>query len=121
MTVSIALRFIPTLLEETNRIYKAQSSRGVDFKRGNIKEKFKGIISLIIPLFVSSFAMSDDLAFALEARGYNPKAKRTQYRELRWAIKDTISIVLVILYMSMFITFTAMNFDFMKQMLPFVW
>lgn len=121
MTVSIALRFIPTLLEETNRIYKAQSSRGIDFKRGNIKEKFKGIISLIIPLFVSSFSMSDDLAFALEARGYNPRAKRTQYRKLHWSVNDTIAIVLIILYMSMFITFTAMNLDFIKQAFPFVW
>ncbi|MCQ2795465.1 MAG: energy-coupling factor transporter transmembrane protein EcfT [Bacilli bacterium] len=121
MTVSIALRFIPTLLEETNRIYKAQSSRGIDFKKGNIKEKFKGIIALIIPLFVSSLSMSDDLAFALEARGYNPKANRTQYRQLHWKVNDTIAIILVILYMSMFITFTAMNFDFMKQSFPFIW
>ena len=117
MTVSIALRFIPTLLEETNRIYKAQSSRGVDFKKGNIKDKFKGMVALIIPLFVSSFAMSDDLAFALEARGYNPKEERTMYRELKWHTRDTIAIILIILYMSMFITLTAMNFDFMKEIL----
>ena len=121
MTISIALRFIPTLLEETNRIYKAQSSRGIDFKKGNIKEKFQGIIALIIPLFVSSFAMSDDLAFALEARGYNPRAKRTQYRKLHWKVKDTVAIILTILYMAAFITLTAMKFDFIKQAFPLVW
>ncbi|MCQ2792088.1 MAG: energy-coupling factor transporter transmembrane protein EcfT [Bacilli bacterium] len=121
MTISIALRFIPTLLEETDRIYKAQASRGIDFKHGSIKDKFKGIISLIIPLFVSSFAMSDDLAFALEARGYNPKAKRTQYRQLRWKMCDTIVLILVILYMAAFITLFAMKFDFMKQIFPLSW
>ena len=121
MTISIALRFIPTLLEETNRIYKAQSSRGIDFKKGSIKEKFQGIIALIIPLFVSSFAMSDDLAFALEARGYNPRAKRTQYRKLHWKVKDTVAIILIILYMAAFITLTAMKFDFIKQAFPLVW
>ena len=121
MTISIALRFIPTLLEETNRIYKAQSSRGIDFKKGSIKEKFQGIIALIIPLFVSSFAMSDDLAFALEARGYNPRAKRTQYRKLHWKVKDTVAIILIILYMAAFITLTAMKFDFIKQAFPLIW
>ena len=121
MTVSIALRFIPTLLEETDRIYKAQSSRGIDFKRGTIKEKFKGIIALIIPLFVSSFGMSDDLAYALEARGYNPRAKRTQYRKLHWSKHDTIAIILVTLYMAAFITLTAMKFDFIHNAFPFVW
>lgn len=121
MTISIALRFIPTLLEETNRIYKAQASRGVDFKHGSIANRFRGIISLIVPLLVASFAMSDDLAFALEARGYNPKAERTRYRELRWSKKDTITFIVVTLYMTAFITLVATHFDFMKLMLPFIW
>lgn len=121
MTISIALRFIPTLLEETNRIYKAQSSRGVDFKHGNIATKIKGIIALIIPLFVSSFAMSDDLAFALEARGYNPRGVRTSYRELHWSIKDTVCLILVTLFMAGFIALTATKFDFMKLIFPSVW
>lgn len=121
MTTSIALRFIPTLIEETNRIYKAQASRGCDFKHGNLKMKFKGVVSLIIPLFVSSFAMSDDLALALEARGYNPKKERTRYRELHWSSKDTIILILVTLYMSAFITFVAMRIDFIKLLFPCVW
>lgn len=121
MTISLALRFIPTLLEETERLYKAQSSRGVDFKHGSLMMKIKGITSLIVPLFVASFAMSDDLAFALEARGYNPRGIRTNYRELHWAIKDTICLILVTLFMTGFITLTAMKFDFIKLIFPLVW
>jgi len=121
MTVSIALRFIPTLLEETNRIYKAQTSRGVDFKHGNLKMKFKGLIALIIPLFVSAFTMSDDLAFALEARGYNPKDARTSYRVLKWSIDDTISLILVSLFVAGIITISAMKLDLIKFYIPYVW
>ena len=121
MTVSIALRFIPTLLEETNQIHQAQASRGVDYRHGNLKMKIKGIVALIIPLFVSSFMMSDDLAYALEARGYNPRANRTEYRILRWRINDTICLILMAGIMAMFITFTAMNFDFMKLLFNNIW
>ena len=83
MIISIALRFIPTLLEETQRIMKAQSSRGVDFKNGNIKSKVKALITLIIPLFVSSFTKAEELGNAMETRGYDPYAKRTRYRVLK--------------------------------------
>lgn len=121
MTVSIALRFIPTLIEETNRIYKAQSSRGVDFKHGNLKMKFKGLIALIIPLFVSAFTMSDDLAFALEARGYNPKEERTSYRVLKWSTKDTVWIILVTLFASGIITISAMHLDLLRHFFPKIW
>lgn len=121
MTVSIALRFIPTLLEETNRIYKAQSSRGVDFKHGNLKMKFKGLIALIIPLFVSAFTMSDDLAFALEARGYNPKENRTSYRILKWSLSDTIALILVALLVIGIITISAMKLDLLKFYIPHIW
>lgn len=80
MIISIALRFIPTLLEEAQRIMKAQASRGVDFKNGNIKSKAKSMVTLIIPLFVSAFAKAEDLGNAMETRGYNPYEKRTRYR-----------------------------------------
>ena len=68
MMISIALRFIPTLLEETQRIMKAQASRGVDFQEGTFKEKVSAIVSLIIPLFISAFMRADDLANAMESR-----------------------------------------------------
>ncbi len=94
MTISIALRFIPTILDETYRIMKAQASRGVDFKNGKLKEKVVAITSLIIPLFISAISRSDELANAMEARNYNPLANRTRYRKLHWHISDTISLLL---------------------------
>lgn len=75
MTLSLALRFIPTLLEEADRIMKAQKSRGVDYNRGLISKKIKSITTLIVPLLVSCFSISDDLTLALEARGYDPYEK----------------------------------------------
>lgn len=97
MTISIALRFIPTLLEETEKIMKAQASRGVDLNEGKLNEKITAIVSLIIPLFISSFQRSEDLANAMEARGYNPSGKRTRYRLLKWANHDTGALIIVIL------------------------
>ena len=94
MTISIALRFIPTLLDETDRIMKAQSSRGVDFKHGKISSRLRAIVSLIIPLFISSFQRSEELADSMEARGYDPKAKRTRYRILRFTWKDLLGFIL---------------------------
>ena len=95
MTLSIALRFIPTLLEESERIMKAQASRGVDFNRGRLAKRFKGIISLIIPLFSSAIDRSEELSNAMEARGYDPNAKRTKYRILRFGWRDLIAFILV--------------------------
>ena len=94
MTISIALRFIPTLLDETDRIMKAQSSRGVDFKHGKISSRLKAIVSLIIPLFISSFQRSEELADSMEARGYDPRAKRTRYRLLKFTWPDLIGFLL---------------------------
>ena len=95
MTISISLRFIPTLLDETDRIMKAQASRGVDFDKGGLFKKFKAIISLIIPLLISSFQRSEELANAMEARGYDPDKKRTRYRKLKFTFRDIIAFVLV--------------------------
>ena len=83
MMISIALRFIPTLIDETTRIMKAQSSRGVDFQESSIKERVMGILSLIVPLFVSAFQRAEDLADAMEARGYSPGRPRTRYKQLK--------------------------------------
>jgi len=94
MMTSIALRFIPTILDETNRIMKAQESRGVDLTNGKIAKKFKAIISLIIPLFVSCFERSEELANAMEARGYDPKAKRTRYYQLAFHLRDLFAIII---------------------------
>ena len=95
MTLSIALRFIPTILDETERIMKAQSSRGVDFNHGGLFKRFGAVISLIIPLFVSALERSEELANAMIVRGYDPRAKRTRYRLLRFTWRD-ISAFLVV-------------------------
>ncbi|MBS3990800.1 MAG: energy-coupling factor transporter transmembrane protein EcfT [Erysipelothrix sp.] len=95
MMISIALRFIPTLIEESQRIMKAQASRGVDLTEGKINEKIVAILSLIVPLFVSSFQRAEELADAMEARGYSPTAKRTRYKQLQVTLKDWVSLFLV--------------------------
>ena len=95
MTLSIALRFIPTLLEETERIMKAQASRGVDFNRGGLFKRFGAVIALIIPLFVSALERSEELANAMIVRGYDPRANRTRYRLLRFSWRDIIAFLLV--------------------------
>ena len=96
MIISIALRFVPTLLEEAQRIMKAQASRGVDFKNGNIKTKSKAMITLIIPLFVSAFAKAEDLGNAMETRGYDPYEKRTKYRVYPLRYKDIFIVIFVL-------------------------
>lgn len=94
MMISIALRFIPTLIEETQRIMNAQASRGVDLENGSIKEKIMAILSLIVPLFVSAFDRADQLANAMEARGYDPSRKRTRYKVLKMQTIDYASMIL---------------------------
>ncbi|VEU75143.1 Energy-coupling factor transporter transmembrane protein EcfT [Mycoplasmopsis maculosa] len=96
MIIYIALRFIPTLLDEANRIMKAQSSRGVDFKNGKLKDKIKSFTTLIIPLFVTAFAKAEDLSNAMETRGYDPYAKRTHYRIIIPTWRDAIISLIVI-------------------------
>ncbi|MCD7949638.1 MAG: energy-coupling factor transporter transmembrane protein EcfT [Erysipelotrichaceae bacterium] len=97
MIISIALRFIPTLLEETQRIMKAQASRGVDYSEGTMGEKIMSIVSLIIPLFISAFQRAEDLANAMESRNYNPEAPRTRYKQLHWQFNDTISLTATVI------------------------
>ncbi len=114
MIISLALRFIPTLLEETDRIMKAQASRGVDFANGKLKEKVRAITSLIIPLFVSSIQRSVELAEAMEARGYNPDAKRTRYRVMKFCKIDFLSFVVIVLLFSGIILAIIFKVDIYK-------
>lgn len=113
MIISIALRFIPTLFEEAQRIMKAQASRGVDFKNGKIKEKVKSFTTLIIPLFVTSFAKAEDLSNAMETRGYDPYAKRTRYRKLRIGWLDVLFFILIV-GLILFVAFSqSAKYDFL--------
>ncbi|CAM4284013.1 MULTISPECIES: energy-coupling factor transporter transmembrane component T family protein [Bacillus] len=93
LMMSISLRFIPTLMDETSKIMKAQSSRGIDFAGGPIKDRMKAIISLLVPLFISAFKRAEDLAIAMEARGYQSGEGRTKFRQLRWKTSDTVTII----------------------------
>ncbi|MBY0121948.1 energy-coupling factor transporter transmembrane protein EcfT [Bacillus sp. S/N-304-OC-R1] len=95
LMMSISLRFIPTLMQETDKIMKAQTARGVDFSGGPIKDRVKAIIPLLIPLFVSSFKRAEELATAMEARGYRGGEGRTKYRQLNWSLRDTTMIILL--------------------------
>ncbi|MGE6632433.1 energy-coupling factor transporter transmembrane component T family protein [Bacillus sp. NPDC077027] len=92
LMMSISLRFIPTLLEETDKIMKAQMARGVDFTSGPIKDRLKAIVPLLVPLFVSAFKRAEELATAMEARGYRGGEGRTKYRQLIWGLKDTMAL-----------------------------
>ncbi|QNR19796.1 energy-coupling factor transporter transmembrane protein EcfT [Exiguobacterium sp. Helios] len=96
LMLSISLRFLPTLAEETEKIMKAQQARGVDLSAGPIKERLRAIIPLLIPLFISAFKRAEDLATAMEARGYRGGEGRTRLRESKWTGRDTGLIVLLI-------------------------
>ncbi|MCC9747251.1 energy-coupling factor transporter transmembrane protein EcfT, partial [Streptococcus agalactiae] len=93
LMLSLSLRFVPTLMDDTTRIMNAQRARGVDFGEGNLIHKVKSIIPILIPLFASSFKRADALAIAMEARGYQGGANRSKYRLLKWTIRDTFSIL----------------------------
>ncbi|MFL2132351.1 energy-coupling factor transporter transmembrane component T family protein [Desemzia sp. FAM 24101] len=90
LMLSIALRFVPTLMDETEKIMNAQRARGVDFGEGNVFQQMKSIVPLLIPLFVSSFNRAEDLATAMEARGYSGGEGRTKFRKLDWSASDTL-------------------------------
>jgi len=97
LMMSISLRFIPTLMEETEKIMKAQSSRGVDFSSGPIKERLRALVSLLVPLFIHSFKRAEDLAVAMEARGYQGGEGRTKFRVMKWELRDTLCLIGLVL------------------------
>ena len=97
MMMTIALRFIPTLLEETDRIMKAQTARGADFESGNIVQRMKNMLPLLVPLFISAFRRADDLAIAMEARCYRGGEGRTRMHQLSYASRDYLAFGAVIL------------------------
>ena len=105
MMMSIALRFIPILLEETDKIMKAQIARGADFESGNLIQKAKSMVPLLVPLFISAFRRANDLAMAMEARCYNGGEGRTQMKPLRYHSRDYIAYLFVFLYLGVSIVF----------------
>lgn len=91
MMMTIALRFIPILLEETDKIMKAQMARGADFESGGIMKKAKSLVPLLVPLFISAFRRADDLAMAMEARCYRGDVNRTRMKQLAYTRRDAIA------------------------------
>ena len=103
MMMSIALRFIPILLEETDKIMKAQMARGADFERGGLIRRVKAMIPLLVPLFISAFRRANDLALAMEARCYHGGEGRTQMKPLVYTRNDYIAYAAVFLYLAVII------------------
>ncbi|MCR2820122.1 energy-coupling factor transporter transmembrane component T family protein [Lederbergia panacisoli] len=97
LMLSISLRFIPNLLDETQKVLDAQRARGTEFGGGNLVQQMKKLIPIFIPLFVSSLNRAEDMANAMEVRGYQSGKKRSSFRKLNWCMKDTIAILMMFL------------------------
>lgn len=95
LIMSIALRFIPTLLDETDRIIKAQKARGADFESGNLFKRAKALIPVLIPLLISSFRRADELADAMDARCYAGSKNRTRYKKMKITWRDVLGVLLI--------------------------
>lgn len=93
LMLSLSLRFVPTLMDDTTRIMNAQRARGVDFGEGSLMQKVKTIIPILIPLFASSFKRADALATAMESRGYQGGDGRSKFRQLDWQLKDSLTLL----------------------------
>ncbi|RYM04849.1 energy-coupling factor transporter transmembrane protein EcfT [Sporolactobacillus sp. THM7-7] len=97
LMMTISLRFIPTLLEETEKIIKAQAARGSDITSGSLSARFRAVVPLLVPLFVGAFKRAEDLAMAMEARGYHGEEGRTRLRKLVWTWRDHVLLILILL------------------------
>ena len=97
--MSIALRFIPILLEEMDRIMKAQQARGADFESGNLIQRAKGLVPLLVPLFIAAIRRANDLAMAMEARCYHGGQGRTKMKPLHYEKRDRMAYLLMAVYM----------------------
>ena len=107
MMMTIALRFIPTLLEETDKIMKAQQARGADFESGNLIRRAKSLIPILVPLFISAFRIASELAMAMEARCYHGGDNRTQMKPLCYKKRDHMAYVILAAYLAVAIGFRA--------------
>ena len=115
MMMTIALRFIPTLIEETNKIISAQKARGADFSNGSLLKRAKSLIPILVPLFISSFRRADELAVAMECRCYRGGEGRTKLHILKYKISDAILISVFVLLLAAIILINYFDID-----LPFV-
>lgn len=109
LMMSIALRFIPTLLEETDKIMKAQQARGADFESGSLIQRVKNMIPILIPLFVGSFRIAQDLALAMEARCYHGGVGRTRMKEIVFSRRDGMAGVLLAVFLGIVIALSLIH------------
>lgn len=109
MMMSIALRFIPILLEETDKIMKAQIARGADFESGNLIQKAKNMVPLLVPLFISAFRRANDLAMAMEARCYHGGDHRTQMKPLHYEYRDYAAYGVMFVYLAVAVLFRVVG------------
>lgn len=103
MMMTIALRFIPTLMEETDKIMKAQMARGADFESGNVLNRARSMVPLLVPLFISAFRRADELAVAMEARCYRGGEGRTRLHELKYEVNDYMAFIITFIMVGLFI------------------
>lgn len=100
LMLSLALRFVPTLMDEAEKIMNAQRSRGVDFGEGGLRQRIQTIVPILIPLFVNAFNRAIEISTAMEARGYQDGENRTRYRQLKWRRVDSWSLVVYVIGLS---------------------
>jgi energy-coupling factor transport system permease protein len=103
MMMTIALRFIPTLLEETDKIMKAQQARGADFESGNIINRAKSLVPILVPLFISAFRIAQELAMAMEARCYGGNIQRTRMNGMQLAKRDLVAVVIFLVFIGLIV------------------
>ena len=115
MMMSIALRFIPILVEETDKIMKAQMARGADFESGNIIQRAKNMIPLLVPLFISAFRRATDLAMAMEARCYRGGEGRTKMKPLHYAKRDGVTYLVYIAYLAVIIVLRILIYGGLEE------
>ncbi len=109
MMMTIALRFIPTLIEETDKISAAQKARGADIDTGNLKSRAKSMITILIPLLISSFRRADELALAMECRCYHGGEGRTRMKQLHMGARDGIAVLVTGMFLAAVILFNILN------------
>ena len=110
MMMSIALRFIPTLIEETDKIISAQKARGADFESGNLIRRAKALLPILVPLFVSAFRRAEELAVAMESRCYHGGEGRTRLKQLKLARRDAVAFLLGAALIVAVFTLSALGF-----------
>lgn len=120
LIMSIALRFIPTLIDETNRIISAQKARGADFESGNIFKRIKAIVPILIPLLISAFRRAEELGDAMDARCYSGSKNRTKYKKLKFSYRDLIIFLLYASLITGVVLFNVYGYDVFPEIYNYI-